>query len=78
MKTKAHQILKSYMSNSKHDSLGTIRFVSDKKRKCSSGKSMANISNFDRRSEIPKKENSHRVTKENKNVHHVKKTVKSQ
>ena len=79
MKTKAHQILKSYMSNSKHDSfgfpdtLGTIRFVSDKKRKCSSGKSMANISNFDRRSEIPKKENSHRVTKENKNVHHVKK-----
>ena len=79
MKTKAHQILKSYMSNSKHDSfgfpdtLGTLRFVSDKKRKCSSGKSMANISNFDRRSEIPKKENSHRVTKENKNVHHVKK-----
>ena len=73
MKTKAHQILKSYMSNSKHDSLGTIRFVSDKKRKCSSGKSMANISNFDRRSELPKKENSHRVTKENKNVHHVKK-----
>ena len=81
MKTKAHQILKSYMANSKQDSfalpdtLGTIRFVSDKKRKCSSGKNMTNVSNFDRRSEIPKKveQHSHRITKENKVVHHVKK-----
>ena len=81
MKTKAHQILKSYMANSKQDSfalpdtLGTILFVSDKKRKCSSGKNMTNVSNFDRRSEIPKKveQHSHRITKENKVVHHVKK-----
>ena len=81
MKTKAHQILKSYMANSKQDSfalpdtLGTIRFVSDKKRKCSSGKNMTNVSNFDRRPEIPKKveQHSHRITKESKVVHHVKK-----
>lgn len=81
MKTKGHQILKSYMANSKQESwgipetLGTIRFVSDKKRKCSSGKNITNVSNFDKRAEIPKKldQHSHRVTKENKVGHHVKK-----
>ena len=80
MKTKGHQILKSYMGNNKDswgipDTIGTIRFVSDKKRKCSSGKSIANVSNFDKRMEIPKKvdQHSHRVTKENKVGHHMKK-----
>ena len=80
MKTKGHQILKSYMGTNKEswgipDSIGTIRFVSDKKRKCSSGKNMASVSNFDKRQEIPKKvdQHSHRVTKENKVGHHMKK-----
>ena len=80
MKTKGHQILKSYMGTNKEswgipDSIGTIRFVSDKKRKCSSGKNMASVSNFDKRQEIPKKvdQHSHRATKENKVEHHMKK-----
>ena len=82
MKTKDHQALKSIMSSNKQGKKGTkeitstIRLTSEKKRKISSGKNIGNLSSFEQRLDIPKKidqQHSHRVTKENKLIHHASK-----
>lgn len=82
MKTKDHQTLKSIMSSNKQGKKGTkeitstIRLTSEKKRKISSSKNTGNLSSFEQRLDIPKKidqQHSHRVTKENKLIHHASK-----